>query len=51
MGDERVRPEHISIHAPVWGATKAIGTMSPTLNDFNSRSRVGSDQSIVNTSF
>ena len=34
---------NVSIHAPAWGATQAKPTMSPALDRFNSRSRMGSD--------
>ncbi len=37
----------ISIHAPVWGATSAPFIAGFTPTDFNSRSRVGSDITIL----
>ena len=41
----------ISIHAPVWGATSISFSLYAPPSNFNSRSRVGSDQSIVNIVF
>ena len=42
------QPEGISIHAPAWGATRAISSFRPQNINFNPRSRVGSDLIISN---
>ena len=36
----------ISIHAPAWGATGRTGRLHPQMQDFNPRSRMGSDKII-----
>ena len=37
----------VSIHAPVWGATKSLSLAGQVINRFNPRARVGRDHSVL----